>query len=169
MDIPLKDYEELEKLLKNGNCIKLNGSYYYVDLIAFVGVRKLDQAPASFVKLTPEKLGKYPSLNQSLYYAKIERRRMRTFLHSGVRVRRGARNQRANPKKRKDSGIRWKLLRNFLVVFHHRCKFTPSYISLYVILKAESTEMALMSDWYFLLLSNSTRLYKGMPFPLISG
>jgi hypothetical protein len=72
MDISLKDYEELEKLLKNGNCIKLNGSYYYVDLTAFVGVRKLDQAPASFVNLTPEELGKYSSLNLSLYHAKIE-------------------------------------------------------------------------------------------------
>ena len=36
MDVSLKDYEELRKLLKNGNYVKLNGSYYYVDLVAIV-------------------------------------------------------------------------------------------------------------------------------------
>ena len=36
MDVSLKDYKELRKLLKNGNYVKLNGSYYYVDLVAIV-------------------------------------------------------------------------------------------------------------------------------------
>lgn len=72
MDVSLKDYEELRKLLKNGNYVKLNSSYYYVDLVTIIGVKKLDKTPESFVSITSDELEKYPTLNLSLYYAEIE-------------------------------------------------------------------------------------------------
>ena len=72
MEMSLKDFRKLRDLLNGCNYIKINESYYRIDLMTYVGVRKLNQTPTSFVNLIPEELENYPSLKMALYYARIE-------------------------------------------------------------------------------------------------
>lgn len=74
-EIPIEDYEEMLEVLKNGSCVKVDGTYYHFTISAFTGIKELNRTEISNLSdLTPvtyEELKNFRPLNLSLYYWKI--------------------------------------------------------------------------------------------------
>ena len=53
-EIPIEDYEEMLEVLKNGSCVKVDGTYYHFTISAFTGIKELNRTEISNLSdLTP--------------------------------------------------------------------------------------------------------------------